>query len=85
LQPYKVLVSVEVLRLKRPSRQQRDRILLFLESLAEFPSTLGDYQDRDDIGRPVQIKIIGNIALTYWADHAVKEVKVIKIEAADRE
>jgi hypothetical protein len=32
----------------------------------------------------VQIKIIGDYALTYWADHPVKEVKVTKIELADR-
>jgi hypothetical protein len=36
------------------------------------------------VGNPVQIKIIGDYALTFWADHAVKEVKVTRIERADR-
>ena len=85
MQPYKVLISIEVLQLDRPARRERDRILTFLESLGEYPNTLGDYQEQDEVGRPVQIKIVGDYALTYWADHAVKEVKVTKIEKADRD
>jgi hypothetical protein len=58
--------------------------LKFLEALADDPSKRGDYQERDDVGRAVQIKVVGKFALTYWADHAVKEIKVTKIEKADR-
>jgi hypothetical protein len=75
LSPYRVLISIEVLQLHRPSRQARERILSFLESLAGNPNQTGDYAERDDTGRSVHIKIIGDYALTYFADHAVKEVK----------
>ena len=84
MQPYKVLVSIEILQLPRPARSDRERILAFLENLAKNPRQLGDFEDSDEVGRPVQTKIIGGIALTYWADHAVKEVKVVKIETADQ-
>jgi mRNA-degrading endonuclease RelE of RelBE toxin-antitoxin system len=84
LQPYKVLVSIEVLQLERPSRREREQILSFLESLAENPGKSGDYEEHDDASRPVQIKIVGDYALTYWADHAAREVKVTRIEKADR-
>ena len=84
MQPYKVLISIEILQLHRPARGEREKILSFLESLADDPFKLGDYEERDDIGHPVQIKIIGDHALTYWADHAVKEVKVVRFEKADR-
>ena len=84
LSPYRVLISIEVLQLHRPSRQSRDRILSFLESLAGNPNQTGDYAERDDTGRSVHIKIIGDYALTYFADHAVKEVKVTKVETANR-
>jgi hypothetical protein len=57
--------------------------MLFLDRLSENPGLTGDYQETDDIGRTVQIKILGDFALTYWADHAVREVKVVKIEKAD--
>jgi hypothetical protein len=84
LQPYKVLISIEVLQLSPVISSDRRKILSFLEALGENPTRLGDYQERDELGRPVQIKIIGGVALTYWADHAVKEVKVVRIERADR-
>ena len=77
--PYKVLISIEILQLERPTRLNRESILSFLESLALNPQRWGDYEDRDEVGRPVQIKIIGDYALTFWADHAVKEIKVTKI------
>ena len=83
MQPYKVLISIEVLQLQRPVRSERDKILSFLESLSNDPFKLGDYEERDDIGHSVQIKIIGDHALTYWADHAVKEVKVVRFEKAE--
>jgi hypothetical protein len=85
LQSYKVLVTIEALQMKRPIRMERDRILSFLEALANDPDRPGDYTERDDAGRSVQIKIVGDFALTYWADHAVKEIKVTKIEKADRD
>lgn len=83
MQPYKVLVTVEVFHMDRPSRAERNHVLSFLESLAANPERAGDFTERDDSGRIVQIKVLGDYALTYWADHAVKEVKVIKIEKAD--
>lgn len=84
MEPYRVLVCIEILQLQKPSRRDRDLILRFLESLGSSPFAKGDYEEKDDVGRPVQIKVIGKYARTYWPDHAVKEVKVTKIELADR-
>jgi hypothetical protein len=84
VEPYRVLVTIEILQLTRPPRRDRDRILRFLDDLARDPGRKGDYEERDNVGRPVQIKVIGKYALTYCTDHAVKEVKVTKIEFADR-
>jgi hypothetical protein len=85
LGPYKVLITHEVLSLPRPSASEQQKILAFLESLTSNPFQLGDYEERDEVGRPVQIKILGRHALTFWADHAVSEVKVTRIEKADRQ
>jgi len=84
VEPYRVLVCIEVLRLEKPSRRDRDLMLNFLEALARDPDAKGDYQEQDEVGRTVQIRVMGHYALTYWADHAVREVKVMKIELADR-
>jgi len=82
--PYKVLITHEVLSLPRPSAPEQQKILSFLDSLSGNPFQPGDYGERDEAGRAVQIKIVGRYALTFWADHAVSEVKVTKIEKADR-
>jgi hypothetical protein len=84
LEPYRVLVCLEVLQLEKPSRRDRELILNFLEALARDPYAKGDYEEPDEVGRAVQIRVMGRYALTYWADHAVREVKVMKIELADQ-
>jgi len=84
VEPYQVLISIELLRLEKPSRRDRDLILNFLEALTRDPYAKGDYEERDEVGRTVQIRVVGHYALTSWADHAVREVKVMKIELADR-
>ena len=83
MQPYKVLVSIVLLQLRPPARVDRERILTFIEKLAEDPFKPGDYAERDEVGNLLQIKIIGDYAITYWADHAIKEVKVVRFEKAD--
>lgn len=54
----------------------------FLRRLADDPYTVGDFKDSDEIGRPLEVKLVGPHAITYWADHAVKEIKVINVEPA---
>jgi hypothetical protein len=81
---YRVLVTHEVFSLQKPKARESALILGFLDRLAESPFQTGDYEEKDEVGRPVQIKIIGSFALSFWADHVSKEVKVIKIEKADR-
>ena len=83
MEDYRVLVSKDLLRDPRPRSRDRSKILDFVDSLASDPHRTGDYEEPDNDGRPVQIKIIGGYALTFWADHAVKEVKITRIERAD--
>jgi hypothetical protein len=84
MRPYAVLITHSILSMPRPSARERSNILVFLESLSGNPFQKGDYEEKDLAGRPVHIKIIGKWALTFWADHAVAEVKVIRIEKADK-
>ena len=85
MRPYKVLITHEVLSLSRPRSQDKQRIISFLERLSDDPFQKGDYEERDEVGRPVQIKIIGQYALAYRADHSEEEVKILQIEKADRQ
>lgn len=84
MRPYKVLITHQVLTLSKPSSRDRERIIRYLDSLANDPFQNGDYQEQDAVGRPIQIKVVGEMALTYWVDHGSEEVKVTHIEKADQ-
>ena len=64
----------------------RDRRPLsqFFESLEQDPNQLGDYQERDDTLRDIEVKVVGRWSVAYWVDHPVLEVKVVDVRPADR-
>ena len=73
---------MEALRGIRP--KQRAHIGKFIDSLAADPSQNGDYFEQDTTHRKIEIKVSGQYAITYWADHSAKEVKIIDLRRADR-
>ena len=81
---YELYVRHEVhLRIAKLRSRARTEIMRFLESLSSDPFQKGDYQDRTPEGRDVQVKVIGFHALLYWADHPVREVRVVDLIQAD--
>jgi hypothetical protein len=40
----------------------------------------GDWVAKDATGRSIQIKRIGRLLISYWADPFVKELRLINIE-----
>lgn len=62
--------------------KERNQILRLLKKLRTNPFLEGDYVERDNIGRLMQVVIVGQSAVVFWADHAVKEVKVIDLRFA---
>jgi len=63
---------------------QRVRVSRFIDSLAADPIRVGDYSEKDETDRTVQIKVIGRFAVAYWSDDAVGEVRVVDIVRAGR-
>ena len=82
---YRVFIAAEVITLLRacPRREQQVITRLF-EALAKDPCRAGDYVEPDAIGRPVQVLITGSRAVCFWADHPVKEVKIVDLKPAGR-
>ncbi len=62
--------------------KERNQILRLFNKLRTRPFLEGDYVERDSIGRLMQVVIVGQSALVFWADHAVKEVKIIDLRFA---
>ena len=81
--PYRVFIATDVISILKTCRRQEQLLITRLfEELANNPFRTGDYVERDEIGRPIQVVIIGRYAVFFWADHAVKEVKVIDLKPA---
>ena len=82
---YELYVRHEVnQRLKKIRGKNREKIFRFIESLINDPFQSGDDIEIDRSGREYQVKIIGKYALYYWADHPVKEVKIVDLIDADK-
>ena len=62
----------------------RSRLRQFIQNLGNDPFEEGDFTETDAAGRRSFCKIIKGYALSYYPDHAVKEVKVFEISRAGR-
>lgn len=62
------------------SKVRQRKLIGLLYQLAENPSQIGDYSDQDDTGRDIQFIVIGDLLVAFWADHAVRELRIVVIE-----
>jgi mRNA-degrading endonuclease RelE of RelBE toxin-antitoxin system len=80
---YRVFIANSVIHdLRKFRRAEQDLITRILDGLSVDPFRRGDYVEQDEIGRPIQVLLIGRFALFYWADHSAKEVKITDLRAA---
>ena len=82
---YRVFIAADVVAALRTRKGREKRLITRLfEELAQNPFRKGDYVERDDVGRPIQVLIFGQSAVCFWVDHAVKEVKILDLRPAGR-
>ena len=60
------------------SRSKQQKMIDLLFRLAEHPSQPGDYSTRSE-GRDIQHLRLGDFRVSFWADHAVRELRVIDL------
>lgn len=64
--PYRVFLAREVVEsLRRLPIRQRAELTRFMEGLETDPFLRGDYTERDEVDRPIEIRIIGRHAICY--------------------
>ena len=61
------------------SKARQRKIIELIFQIADHPSQLGDYSTRDDVGRDLQHLLLGDWQFSFWADHAVRELRVTDI------
>ena len=84
MEPYQVYLNIDLLDAVPRSGRQRQEIMKFIYTLRDQPRTKGAYTDKDASLQIRQIKIIGDYAVTYWLDDAVKSVMVVDGRPADK-
>ncbi len=62
-----------------PARR-REKLLRAFDNLARFPNQEGDYREAGSSGRIYEVILSGDLLLTWWVDHAEKEVRIVRIE-----
>lgn len=78
---YKLGIGEEVLAelvASRPAVQRR--MVARLETLKKTPMREGDYFERDSDGLLNHVLLIDDLIVTYHTDHAVKEIRVLRVE-----
>jgi hypothetical protein len=65
--------------LLRFSRRRQARVAHIAFALADFPFRVSDYQTADSTGRSLENIEIDGFILTYWPDHAVRELRIVEI------
>ena len=78
------ITQVAVDTVARLRGKQKKLLADFVRALEDAPFNEGDFPERDDSGREYYTKVIQNYAVSFYPDHAVKEVKVFEIVRADR-
>ena len=83
--PYDFSVeSADALRFLLQQRAPERRLLVkHFDSLAEDPYRRGDFRQIDREGRQIEIAVRGRFVIAYWSDHAVKPVRIVRIERVE--
>ena len=82
--PYEFAISGEASRFLFGSTARiRAKAERAFELLAKRPSTAGDFQETAPSGRVHQVKIFDSLIVTYWVDHAVREIRIVNCEAVE--
>ena len=85
IERYEIFLRAEAIEALHGIRgNPRNQIAAFINSLASDPAFSGDYTVEDSTGRIICIKIVGSYAITFWADHPAREIKITDIRSADR-
>ena len=60
--------------------RRRHKALALIEGLAADPFMKPDLQEQGPSGRTFWILVRDDVLLTFWVDHAAKELRVLRIE-----
>jgi hypothetical protein len=60
--------------------RERERLLQIFDGLARHPFEAGDFRESGLTGREYEVKLFDDLLVTWWADHAAREVRIVRLE-----
>lgn len=54
-----------------------------MKAIQNNPFLDADYADKEPDGSVFEVKVVGRYAVFYYLDHAVKEVKIVRMRTVD--
>lgn len=79
--PYDVVIPISKMAVfHSASKRERKTLLDFFDRLASHPFLESEWLIDDATGRTHYSHQVGRHLVTYWADHAAREVKVVRLE-----
>ncbi|MEY2879996.1 MAG: hypothetical protein RLZZ15_2376 [Verrucomicrobiota bacterium] len=83
MEPYDFALGAEAIHAftAQPARR-RERLLQVFDELARHPFSSGDYRERGLSGREYHVRLWDDQIVTWWVDHAAREVRVVRLEWA---
>jgi hypothetical protein len=81
---YRLLVAHQVNeQIKLAGPTTRRQFMQLLRRLEENPFLAGEFQEPDEVGRPLEGVVLREVAVFFRADHADRETKVLSVRPAD--
>ena len=78
---YEPVLNEEALHALLSARKnERARLLGFIEELASNPAREGDFVECSAQGRAINVYLCDRWLVSTWVDHAVAELRIINIE-----
>ena len=81
--PYTLVLHEEAARrLAIASRAEQKQLAVIIDDLKGSPFRQGDLQEPDAQQRVNEILLLGNWLVTFWVDHAAREVRIVRLESS---
>lgn len=64
--------------------QDSAHVLTFLRTLKKYPGTVGDHQELDPRGNPIQFKVLKRHVLAYFRDPFADETRVLSLNHVEK-
>ena len=81
---YELLLSEAAAKtLATAERSEQRKLAVLLDEVKVAPFRRGDLQERDAHGRTNEVLVVGDWLVTYWPDHAARELRVVRLERVE--